>query len=137
MMDLQAAFRARLLANAPLSAAVSGRIYWGIRPQGSALPALVLTKVAPGQDWTHSGPGPMVNPWVQIDIYSADYPAAGPIAAALQAEMQRLNRVTAGGWTFFPPGTLASDQWPGVESLPDGIQAHRVIQDYRFWAEPI
>jgi hypothetical protein len=135
-MDLQAAFRARLKAVSGLNTPTSGRIEWGTRPQGTGLPALVLTKVAPGQEWTHDGPDALVRPWVQVDIWAANNASAATLAAALQAEMQRLDPVTVGGWTFLPPGTLESDQWPAPEDLAGGGQAYRVIHDYRFWARP-
>jgi hypothetical protein len=135
-MDLQAAYRARLLSNAELTSLLGQRVTWGGRPQASALPAIVLTKAAPGQDWTHAGPDPLVNPWVQADIYAADFPTAGAVSAALQGEMQRPDDVTAGGWRFEPPGMLVAEQWPGIEDLIGGGQAHRIVHDYRFWASP-
>jgi hypothetical protein len=135
-MDLQAALRARLVADAAIASVVGQRVYWGIRPQGTPLPAIVLTKVAPGQEWTHAGPDTMVNPWVQIDVYADNYPSAGGVIDAVQAEMQRLDRVEIEAWEFVPPAVLTNEQWPGVEGLPEGGLAHRVTQDYRFWAQP-
>lgn len=135
-MDLQAAFRARLVANTTINSLTGGRVAWGGRPQGAALPAIVLTKAAPGQDWTHGGTDGLIRPWVQFDIWSATYPSGAAIAAAVQSEMQRLTDVTAGGWVFKAPGELVGDQWPGPEDLPGGGTAYRVIQDYRFWAQP-
>ena len=133
-MDLQAAFRARLLADSTVNSLTGGRVSWGGRPQSAALPAVVLTKAAPGQDWTHSGTDGLVRPWVQIDIWSATQPSGADIAAAIQAEMERLDATTVGGWTFEAPGQIVGDQWPGPEDLVGGGTAYRIIQDYRFWA---
>jgi hypothetical protein len=135
-MDLQAALRARLKAVAALNTPTGGRIDWGTRPVNTGLPALVLTKVAPGQEWTHEGPNALVRPWVQVDIWAASGLDAATLAGALQAEMQRLDPVTVGGWLFLPPGTLENDQWPGPEDLDGGGRAHRVIHEYRFYAQP-
>lgn len=135
-MDLQAAFRARLLANATIASLSGGRVSWGDRPTSTALPAAVLTKVSPGRGWTHEGPDPLVNPRVQIDLYGASFAQIGPIAAALQAEMERDDAVTVGGWTFHPPGMLQIDQWPGPEDLLGGGKAYRIMHDYSFWARP-
>jgi hypothetical protein len=135
-MDLQEALYARLIASGPLNALIGSSIHWGLRPQGRPLPAIVLTKVAPGQEWTYSGPGVTLNPWVQFDYYGDDYPSLSPIAAAAQAEMQRLTRVIIGGCIFMPPAVLVSEQWPGITPLQDGTKPHRVTQDYRFWAMP-
>lgn len=135
-MDLQDAFRSRLLASGALTALVDDRVYWSKRPQNAALPALVLTKVAAGQEWTHDGPDPTVNPWVQIDIYAETLPSASVIASALMAEMQRIDAVTVEGWKFFPPAILATEQWPEADSPPKGGTIYRVTHDYRFWAAP-
>src|SRR3546814_20380493 len=42
MADLATAFRDRLVANGAVNAAVSTRIYWGVVPQGAALPYVRL-----------------------------------------------------------------------------------------------
>lgn len=135
-MNLQDAFRARLLDSGALTALVDDRIYWGKRPQNAALPALVLTKVAPGQEWTHSGPDDLINPWVQIDIYGDSLPSVSSVASALMAEMQRIDAVTAGGWKFTPPAILTNDQWPEGETLPQGGSRYRIMHSYRFWSRP-
>lgn len=135
-MDLQGAFRARLLANGGLSSASGGRITWGSRPQAAALPAVVLTKVAPGRGWTHDGPDPLVNPWLQVDFWGKTQAEVAALSAVFQTEMEWPTEVTAGGWIFLPPGLLVSEQWPGPEDLEGGGQAYRIIQDYRFWARP-
>jgi hypothetical protein len=135
-MDLQAAFRARLLGNPTIANLTGGRISWGDRPSSTGLPAIVLTKVSPGRAWTHEGADPMVNPRVQVDIYGATFASVGPIAAAVQAEMEREDRATVGGWKFVPPALLENDVWPGPEDLIGGGKAYRVMHDYSFWAQP-
>lgn len=135
-MDLQAAFRARLLANATINLLTGGRVSWGGRPQGASLPAIVLTKAAPGRDWTFAAPDPLEQPWVQIDVWGSTVPSAAGVISAVQAEMERLDTVTVGGWKFQPPGVLVNDQWPGPEDLPGGTTAFRIMHDYRFWACP-
>src|SRR3546814_456527 len=42
MADLATAFRDRLVANGAVNAVVSTRIYWGVVPQGAALPYVRL-----------------------------------------------------------------------------------------------
>lgn len=135
-MELQDAFRSRLLAAGALTALVDDRVHWGKRPQNGALPALVLTKVAPGQDWTHDGPDSLVNPWVQIDVYGASLPSVSSVASALQAEMQRIDIVNVEGWKFLPPATLEGDQWPEAQDLAKGGSSYRIMHSYRFWARP-
>lgn len=135
-MSLRPAIRSRLLANGTITALVGSRVDWGLRPEKSALPAIVLTKAAPGQDWTFKGPDPLVRPWVQFDCYGATQVSSLAVADALQAEMQRVTEVTAGGWTFLPPGLLVSDDGPTPEDLVGGGVGFRIRHDYQFWAKP-
>lgn len=135
-MDLQGAFRARLLANATLAGLVT-KVAWGGLPQLTVLPYLRLTKAAPGRAWTHEGPDPLINPRVQVEIYAAAEKDLGPIAAALQGEMERLDRTTAAGWLFLPPATILTDLWSGAEDLEGGGVAYRATHDYSFWAAPV
>lgn len=135
-MDLQSAFRSRLKANTTITGLVSTRIDWGDRPSVTGLPAIVLTKVGAGRAWTHAGPDPMVNPRVQIDIFGATVAAISPVVTAIQAEMERLDRATFGGWQFLPPALIENDIWAGPEDLIGGGKAYRVTQDYSFWARP-
>lgn len=134
-MDLQAAFRARLLGNSAI-AALTTKIAWGGLPQSATLPYVRLTKAGPGREWTHEGPIPLVNPRVQIDVFGANAAQASALAAAIQAEMERLDPVTAGGWEFLPPGMIALDRGPDVEDMAGGGQTHRIMHDYSFWAQP-
>lgn len=134
-MNLQEAYRARLLANATLAGLVT-KIAWGGLPQKTLLPYLRLAKAGAGRAWTHSGPDATVSPRVQIDIYAANERDLIPITEALQAEMERLDRTTAGGWTFYPPGLIENDIWPGAEDMTGGGTAYRAIHEYTLWAAP-
>lgn len=134
-MDLQAAFRARLLANGTFAGLVT-KVAWGGIPQTTALPYIRLTKSGAGREWTHAGPNPLVRPRVQIDVFAANERSLGPIAEALQAEMERLDTVTAGGWAFLPPGLIEIDEWTGDEDLTGGGRAYRLIHEYTFYAQP-
>jgi Protein of unknown function (DUF3168) len=55
-MSWQIALRSRLLAAGPLIALVGKRIDWKLRPQGSALPAIVLTLVSDPRPRMMKGP---------------------------------------------------------------------------------
>ena len=132
-MNLGDAFRARLLANATINSASGGKIAWDDR---TGLPALVLTKVAPGREWTHAGPDALVNPRVQIDSYGSTRPQALALADAVQAEMERLDAVTAGGWVFTPPAFIENDLSRGAQDLPGGGKAYLITHDYTFRAKP-
>lgn len=134
-MDLQGAFRSRLLANGAISS-LANKIAWGGLPEKTQLPYIRLTKVFPGREWTHDGPNALVNPRVQIDIFGVSSAQSSALAAAVQAEMERLSEVTAGGWTFVPPGTIEIENGPDPEDLSGGGQAYLTIHDYSFFAHP-
>lgn len=51
-MDMEGALRARLLAAAPVTNIVGTRVYWDDRPQGSPLPAVLLTVISDIRDQT-------------------------------------------------------------------------------------
>lgn len=54
-MTWEAALRRRLLADGALSALVADRVFWRLRQQGSALPAVVLTLISDPRPQTLKG----------------------------------------------------------------------------------
>lgn len=84
-MDMQGAFRSRLIDNAGVSALVGQRVYWVERPQSSTLPAITLQIISEdrpqhmkgftGLDWAR----------VQIDAWALSYGEAKGIVEAVIA----------------------------------------------------
>lgn len=132
-MSLQTALRSRLKANSAINTASDGRVDWDER---KGVPAIALYRVAPGQLWNHEGANPLRQPRVQIDCYGSSSAQAQALADAVQAEMERTDSVTVGGWTFRPPAILNVDLSRTPEDLPGGGKAYLVTQDYTFWAQP-
>jgi hypothetical protein len=84
-MDMQQALRARLLADGPVSALASGRVFWGIRPPKSLLPAITLN-VIPGVLAEHmKGQQSLQFFRVQMDCWGDSYAAAQALVAAALA----------------------------------------------------
>lgn len=81
---MEAALITRLLATAGVTALVSTRINWSRRPQGSALPAVVLHRVSGTPDVHHGGASGLVVSRVQVDCWAASYGSAKAIARAVQ-----------------------------------------------------
>lgn len=79
---MEAALRARLLADSGLSALVE-KIAWFERPQGSALPAIVLQKVTIDRGHTFNGPDGYHGEGVQFDIWARSGPVVLQIRDAL------------------------------------------------------
>ncbi len=74
----------RLLATVGVTALVSTRINWSRRPQGAALPAIVLHRVSGTPDVHHGGASGLVVSRVQVDCWAASYGSAKAIARAVQ-----------------------------------------------------
>jgi len=70
---MQTELRARLLANATISALVGTRVDWGVRPQGKPLPAITLTLVNDNRDQTMAGLQVTQGPLVQVDCWALTY----------------------------------------------------------------
>lgn len=73
---MEEVFRALLLNSAAVSARVGGRVDWGARVQGQALPALVLNVVSAAEGLTQQGPDGLQEARVQVDCYALTYGAA-------------------------------------------------------------
>lgn len=81
---MEAALLAKLLASAGVTALVSTRINWSRRPQGEALPAIVLHRIDGQPDYHHAGRSGLVQSRVQVDIWAASYGSAKAIARAVE-----------------------------------------------------
>lgn len=69
---MEEAFRTILLLSTAVTSRVEQRIYWGIRPSGQPLPAIVLNVVNDMGEPTLDGPGPS-EARIQVDCYAATY----------------------------------------------------------------
>lgn len=100
-MSFHADLRTRLTGNGTVAGLVSTRIYWEIRPQNSALPAIVLTEVAGNRDQSFSGPmGTQVNR-IQFDCMATTGEAARALRDAVLAVIESAG---TGGTTNFQGG---------------------------------
>jgi hypothetical protein len=81
---MEAALIAKLLATAGITALVSTRINWSRRPQGAALPAIVLHRIDGTPDVHHAGASGLVVSRVQVDCWGASYGSAKAVARAVE-----------------------------------------------------
>ena len=127
-MDLQAALRSRLLGNATVAAAVSTRIDWGQRPQGSPYPAIVLQTISDPRPVHLKDYEATRSTLVQMDVYALTYSAALSIARAAIAVLKV--PATVSGKVFGP--TFVDGQRDTVE--PSGTtNIHRQSVDFNIW----
>ena len=74
-----------LLSDSGVSAHVSTRVYPGARQQGSALPAITLTRISGGPLYSDEGEAGLDDARIQIDCWAETYSAAKLLARAVKA----------------------------------------------------
>lgn len=82
---MEAALIAKLLASDGVTALVGQRINWTRRPQGSALPCIVLHRIDGTPDVHHGGRSGLVQSRVQVDCWGASCGSAKAVARAVEA----------------------------------------------------
>jgi hypothetical protein len=81
---MEAALIAKLLASTGVTALVGQRINWVRRPQGAALPCIVLHQIDGAPDVHHGGPSGLVQSRVQADCWAETYGGAKAVARAIE-----------------------------------------------------
>jgi hypothetical protein len=96
-MDLAEALVARLAAATPVTDVVAERIYWGARPQGSALPCLLLAQVSGVPEITLEGEEPdLITSRVQVESMGRSALAARQLLTAATEVLISAATVTIG-----------------------------------------
>ena len=121
--------RAALLANAGVSALVGGRISWGLRPQGQALPAVSLTRVTGGYDYTLAERVRTTRPLVQIDCWAGAYGDAKALARAMATALDTLSTAPFQGCFIEDERDDAED--PGAPQSDRSTEIYRTSLDVR------
>lgn len=137
-MGMEADLVARLDADAGTGVLVGrdaddvASISWGLLVQGAPWPALVLTKVSPGRDYTHGGPDGLDGPRVQIDVLAETDIAADALAKAVIACMEGAGTV---GGTTFHHGFLEGESWVDEGEQAGGKALFRIVLEFTFYHE--
>lgn len=87
-MNFHTGVRARLLADATVAAGVATRIFWGDRPQGTALPAIVLQTVSDPRTAHLKDYDETRVTLIQLDVYATTYASALSIARSAIAVLK-------------------------------------------------
>ncbi|EQB03681.1 hypothetical protein [Sphingobium sp. HDIP04] len=129
-MTMRIDLRSRLVANAAISAIVGPRIYWNKRKQGDPLPAMVLYKITPGNQYTFDGDSGLYGSHIQFDSIGLEVRDFEPLFDALKAEMEQPRTV---GQTAFSMSFLEGERdMPFVDV--DGVGAVGGISaDFFVW----
>lgn len=131
-MIMEEALVARLAAAPAVAAVVGSRISFFGRQREDILPALMLTTIDPGREWTHAGPDWLDRAMVQFDCWGSTPAQVVALKTALRDVLEIA--ATAGGIKFHP-AMLTSERWD-EEVNPDGGQRlFRISLDYLFYHE--
>lgn len=131
---MEEALITRLAGATAIADIADDRISWFARVRGDGFPALLLSKISPGREWTHDGPDGLDGPRVQFDCYARDEVTAATLARAVQAELEQAADVD--GWRFHP-AFLAGEQWIDEGEQDGGEPLFRVSLDFIFYHEEI
>lgn len=134
---MEEALVAHLLAFGTLAALVGQRITWATRPQASALPAVVLSKVDGIPDYTMAGPSGLVAARIQVDSWGTTYAEARGVGRQVEARLSGLDVSIGDGnspevLTHLSGGFMQGDR-DDFELGAGGADLHRVSQDYIIW----
>lgn len=127
-MSFETDLRTRLLADATIAAAVGTRIYWKMRPQGSALPAIVLGTIYGARDQHFEGPIGTQGNRIQFDCLASTALAALNLRDAVVAEIE--GGGAAGATTF--QGGFVNLYRDAAEDTASGV-VHTQMVDATIW----
>lgn len=139
-MSMEADLVTLLSANAGIDAVIGKvgtvpTISWGLPKQGWPWPALVISMVDPGREYTHGGADGLDGPRVQFDALAETDVQATALADAV------LDAIEAGGTVAgarkFHPGWLESRTTVDEGNLEGGRPLFRVMQEFQFFHEEI
>lgn len=127
-MSFETALRSRLKDDAGVSALVGTRIDWAVRPQGSALPAIVLTMVHDDRGQHFEGFHSALQKRVQIDCYAK---TRAEVAAMREAVLTAIvPQATKSGVSFLR--AFVNDVLDRGSQTDTGF-IHRDLIDLYFW----
>ena len=132
---MEAALIARFCADAACAALAVDRFAWDERPRRGGLPAVVLTMVAPGIEYTHDGPDGLDFAWVQADVWAETSEAVSALVVAIRAVFERPSETVLG--IKFGMGFLEARHSVPPEDLDGGPKLFRQIIEFRFHWEAI
>ena len=113
---------ARLRGDPAITAAVPGG-WWPLRlPEGVTLPAGVFQRISAPRTYTHSGPVPLIDRRVQLDIYATGYEAGAAAMGVVAASLSG----TVASWSGCSVRALIVDDGEGVDPDDRGLFRQRL-----------
>lgn len=129
---MEEALRLKLLAN-PAIAAMVAAVAWGARPDATALPAITLSQVSAGRNYTHEGADDLTDPLIQFDYWGRSQWEVIQLERLVTAEMETAATVSG---VAFGAAFLESQQDFDPEDIDGGATVYRRIADWRVYSQP-
>ena len=118
---------ALLLNDTGVSILAGNRVNWSERPQGAALPAVILHKISGVRDYNMDGASNLVSSRVQADCWALTYGDAMQLSRAVR-------NVLSGYRNGDLQGAFIDAERQSVEKETDGAQRYfRVSLDFIIW----
>lgn len=127
---MEEALTNHLLAQAGLVALVGNRITWVRRPQGSALPAVVLHVISRTPGYTMVGPVNATPQRIQTDCWGKTYADAKAVARQVTAALSGAS-MTVGGVAFL--GSFKEGERDAFDQGAAGEALKGVNMDFIIW----
>lgn len=124
---MEEALRTYLVADAGLSALVGERIIWNARPQGEALPCIVLQRITGSRDYHLMGRSGLVDSLVQADCWGSTWLSTKGVARAL---VEALDGVVLAP---FQKAFVTSERDTFEVDDQGGQGYHRTMIEFRVW----
>jgi hypothetical protein len=137
---MKADLAARLAADAAIAALVANgpdgepAIGWYGFSRGDGYPAIALSTITPGEEWTHDGPDPIERPRVRFDLRATTPAVLESLGEAVKAAM-RLGGDQ--GDTRFHPATLEGDRPIDLGEQDGGEALFQLQLEFMFYHEEI
>lgn len=135
MIDVRAALRAVLLADAAVAAIVGARVYPAILPQGVTQPSVVQSLISEETDYHMQGPSGLASMRVQVDAWALDQDDAVELAGAVKDVLSGFR----GEVSFGSASPQSEAEVKGIFAVAarDDFDAtakmHRRSRDYEVW----
>lgn len=127
---MEEALRTYLLAQSGIFGLVSTRAHWNIRPQGTALPALVLQVIDRSPAYAMDGNSALAETRVQVDCYGPSYSSAKLLARAVRDPLDG-KRFTQSSIRF--EAFRLDERDLSEAGTTEGERIHRISLDFQIW----
>ncbi|MEF2551991.1 DUF3168 domain-containing protein [Aurantimonas sp. A2-1-M11] len=127
---MEEALTGYLLATAGLTALVDNRVNWNARPQASATPSVVLTRVGGTPDYTMAGASGLVASRIQIDAWGKTFASAIGVSRAVKTALSGVATTVSG---VRLQGSFIESERQSYEQGSGGEWFHRVSLDFIIW----